>query len=102
MEIEDLIYIKGSGIYSELHLNNGKKHLHNKSLDRLVQILPHNFRRVHKSFIVNRVQAKSLLIQSGGKYQLEMNNGEFIPVSRTRFKQLRQDWFSDDPTTDSK
>jgi DNA-binding LytR/AlgR family response regulator len=89
IDIKDLRYIKGAGIYSELHLKNGHKELHDKSLEKLEQLLPASFERIHKSYIVPIDQAAIILVQEGGKYQLQLENGELVPIGRSRYKELK-------------
>lgn len=89
VEVQDLLYIKGAGIYSELHLRNGRRELHDKSLEKLALLLPGTFERVHKSYLVPLAQVEKLLVQEGGKYQLQLKSGELIPVGRARYKELR-------------
>jgi two-component system response regulator LytT len=82
-------YIKGAGIYSELHLQDGSCELHNKSLDALAQILPvSDFIRIHRSYIICLKQAEKLLVEPGGKYSVQLTNGELLPVGRSRYKEL--------------
>lgn len=89
IDIKDLRYIKGAGIYTELHLQNGKKELHDKSLEKLAQLLPASFERIHKSYIVSIAQAEKIIVQEGSSYQLLLKNGELLPIGRSRYKELR-------------
>ncbi|MBC8084156.1 MAG: response regulator transcription factor [Hymenobacter sp.] len=89
LDIQDLLYIKGAGIYAELHLRNGKKELHDKSLEKLEQLLPGSFERIHKSYIVPLTQAEKIIVHEGSSYQLLLKNGELIPIGRSRYKELR-------------
>jgi two-component system response regulator LytT len=83
-------YIKGAGIYSELHQQNGMQELHDKSLDTLEQLLPAgDFIRIHRSYILNLQQADKLVIEAGGRYAVQLNNGEQLPVGRSRYKEVR-------------
>ncbi|WP_316751813.1 LytTR family DNA-binding domain-containing protein [Pedobacter gandavensis] len=93
VDINDLIYIKGAGIYSELHLSNGKLELHDKSLEKLEQLLPDSFERVHKSYIVAMDECEKFMVNSGSKYELMLKNGEVIPVGRTRYPDLKTKLF---------
>lgn len=43
VNLRDLRYIKGAGIYSELHVQNSHKYLHDKLLEKLTQLLPDRF-----------------------------------------------------------
>lgn len=87
--IEDLLYIKGAGIYSELHLRNGNQELHDKSLETLAQLLPTSFERIHKSYLVSLALAEKIIIQPGSKYQLLIKNGELLPIGRAKYKELK-------------
>ncbi|WP_316805401.1 LytTR family DNA-binding domain-containing protein [Pedobacter nototheniae] len=93
ISIKEIRYIKGAGIYTELHLLNGKKELHDKSLEKLEQLLPSSFERIHKSYIVPITQAEKIIVQAGGKYLLELKNEELLPIGRSKYKELRQKIF---------
>lgn len=93
MKVEDVIYIKGAGVYTELFLENGNKELHDKSLEKLEQLLPDSFERIHKSFLVKMTEANKIIISSGSKYELELANGVLLPIGRTRYKELKEKWF---------
>lgn len=92
--VSQIRYIQGANIYSEIYLENGKKELSNKSLDILLKILPTSFERIHKSYIVDMGHASELLIQAGSKYLLRMNNGDELPVGRTKYKHIKSNYFS--------
>ncbi|MEO6288177.1 MAG: LytTR family DNA-binding domain-containing protein [Dyadobacter sp.] len=89
IDISELHYIKGAGIYSELHLQNGKQELHDKSLEKLQQLLPNTFERIHRSYLVSLAMAERILIQPGGRYGLLLKTGETLPVGRYRYKDLK-------------
>jgi two-component system response regulator LytT len=90
IETEQVNYIKGAGIYSELHLQNGRQELHDKSLEALEQLLPPtDFARIHRSYIVSLKQTEKLLIEPGGKYSVQLKSGELLPVGRSRYKEVR-------------
>lgn len=89
IDIDDLLYIKGAGIYSELHLRNGNLELHDKSLETLAQLLPSYFERIHKSYLVSLGMAEKIIIQPGSKYGLLIKNGELLPIGRSKYKELK-------------
>ncbi len=93
IDLESVLYFKGANVYTEIHLKNGRKELSDKSLNHLFQVTPIHFVRIHKSYIVNMLTAKQLLIHSGSKYELELNNQQFLPVGRTRYKEIKQQFF---------
>nr|WP_299485332.1 LytTR family DNA-binding domain-containing protein [uncultured Allomuricauda sp.] len=90
--IEDIVYIKGAGVYTELFLMDGRKELHDKSLEKLEQLLSHSFERIHKSYLVKMAEVKEINVSSGSKYMAELKNGERIPIGRTKYKDLKAKW----------
>ncbi|BFP43186.1 LytTR family DNA-binding domain-containing protein [Flavobacteriaceae bacterium GF1] len=90
--VEDVIYIKGAGAYTELFLADGNKELHDKSLEKLEQLLSYAFERIHKSFLVKMSEIKDISIASGSKYMAELKNGALIPIGRTKYKDLKAKW----------
>ncbi len=94
INIENVIYIKGAGMYAELVLTNGSSFLHDKSLEKLEQLLPEEFVRTHKSYIVKITEIKAIKVNSGSKYMAELNNGKLLPIGRTRYKDLKTRIFS--------
>lgn len=90
IDIKNVLYIKGAGMYTEVYLNNGKIELHDKSLEKLSQLLPQSFHRIHKSYLVKISEVKEILIQTGSKYSVELNSGEILPVGRTKYKNLKE------------
>ena len=91
--IEELLYIKGAGAYSELYLADGSKALHDKSLEKLEQLLSGSFERIHKSYLVKMSEVREIIVSSGSKYMAELHNGERIPIGRTRYKEIKAKWF---------
>lgn len=87
--ITDIRYIKGAGIYTELHLSNGRKELHDKSLESLEKLLPSSFQRIHKSYILCWHEADKLIVEAGGRYNMMLKNGELLPVGRSKYKEIR-------------
>lgn len=87
--IKDIRYIKGAGIYTELHLSDNRIELHDKSLESLEKLLPSTFERIHKSFIVCWHEADKLIVEPGGKYSMLLKNGELLPVGRSKYKEIR-------------
>ena len=90
IKIEELKYIQGAGIYTELHLKNNTSALHDKSLEKLEQLLPGNFERIHKSYLVPLDHAVKILVTVGGKYDLLLKTGEVLPIGRSRYKALKE------------
>ncbi len=90
--IEDVMYIKGAGAYTELYLTDGTKELHDKSLEKLEQLLSNAFERIHKSYLLKIDEIKEIKVSSGSKYTVELKNGERLPIGRTKYKDLKAKW----------
>ncbi|MFC1563559.1 LytR/AlgR family response regulator transcription factor [candidate division KSB1 bacterium] len=90
IDVDNIVYIRGAGIYSEIILKDRAIELHDKPLNRLDVILPSNFIRTHKSFIVNIQSVKSFSTLGGSKYELELTEGEKLPVSRNKYKEVKE------------
>lgn len=90
--IENVLYIKGAGVYTELFLADGKKELHDKSLEKLEQLLSNTFERIHKSYLLKMSEIKEIIVESGSKYIAELKNGERIPIGRTKYKDIKAKW----------
>jgi two-component system response regulator LytT len=86
---EDIRYIRATGHYCEIILMDGSTQLHDKNLEKLLLILPHHFERVHKSYALTLSQVKALHKYPGSQYELELNNGEIIPLGRTRYAAVK-------------
>ncbi len=90
--IEDVLYIKGAGAYTELYLSDGTKELHDKSLEKLEQLLSNAFERIHKSYLVKVSEIHEIKVSSGSKYSVELKNSERLPIGRTKYKGLKAKW----------
>lgn len=89
INIKEIKYIKGAGIYTELHLADGRIELHDKSLESLEKLLPSSFQRIHKSYILCWHEADKLVVEAGGRYNILLKNGELLPVGRSKYKEIR-------------
>jgi two-component system response regulator LytT len=90
VDIRDIKYVRGADVYSELCLKNNGKELYDKTLNELSRMLPENFFRIHKSFIVDMSAIKGLKVHGGGRYAIELGPLELLPVSRLRFPELKR------------
>ena len=87
--VADVVYIQGARNYSELVLTDGRRLLHDKSLDRLTAILPAGFERVHKSYLVRFANITAIHGHEGSRYEVELQGGARLPVGRTRYPELK-------------
>ncbi len=87
--IEDINYFKSANIYTELYLKDGRTFIYDKSIKDLLPILPQNYCRIHKSFIVDRNKIETIQTLGGGKYRVVLKSGECLPVSRHKINLLK-------------
>jgi tetratricopeptide (TPR) repeat protein len=85
----DILYMKSDGHYVEYNLmDKDKVEVERNSLTKALEKLPkHIFTRTHKSYVVNIEHIKII-----NSTQLMLDNGEWIPLSRT-YKQDLKDLF---------
>ena len=88
--IDRIVHLEGAGAYAELVLDDGKRELHDKTLEKLHALLPPGFERIHKSYVVRWSAVKALHASEGSHYEAELRNGTRLPVGRTRYKELRE------------
>lgn len=98
--VADLVYIQAEGHYSLLNLINNNElldekissttYLHSKNIEKIMPLLPSNFLRVHRSYIVNMNNVKKLIINKGGRYALELSKDKQIPIGRTKYKEIKE------------
>lgn len=58
--VADVVYVQAARNYSELVLRDGRRELHDKSLERLAAILPGGFARIHRSYVVRLADISSI------------------------------------------
>ncbi|WP_339849567.1 LytTR family DNA-binding domain-containing protein [uncultured Dokdonia sp.] len=85
---QDILYIESDSEYVNYHLEDGKKIMANQSLSKLLNELPSQFIRVHRSYIVNKNKVTSLKGRS-----LMLSNTE-IPVSDSYFEAVKNTVFN--------
>ena len=89
LPIKDVLYLKAAGHYCEIYTHKGHSILHDKSLDKLMILMPPNFERIHRSYAVPLESIQSIRSEEGSKYSLKLVNGQQLPIGRTRVKSLK-------------
>jgi len=87
--IEDIRYFKADNIYTELHLSDGRVVIHDKSIKQLIPLLPANYFRIHKSYLVDTGKIETIQTLGGGKNNVILKSGETLPVSRKIIGRLK-------------
>lgn len=90
LAIEDINYIQADGHYSQIWMTDGSSHLHDKSIERLLHILPDYFLRTHRSFAVNLHHVKQIKIETGGKYFVDTHFAVSLPLSRSYYPGVKE------------
>lgn len=85
----DIDWIEAADYYACLHVG-GKSHLLRRSMSELEQDLdPSVFCRIHRSAIVNLARVRALQLNRNGEYEVLLENGSTLPISRRYRKQLQ-------------
>lgn len=82
VDMEDIIYCKSNGNYTEIHLINNQKEMLSKKLKHVEAQTDSSFFRTHNSYLVNINYVKEF-VKNEGLY-LVLKNGQTIPVSRAK------------------
>lgn len=89
VSIDEIRYFEAHGYVVKIIIKNGKSELIEKPLNRLIQILPDNFIRIHRSYIVDISEISSYKHKGGGVYEVVLKQGEHLPLSPSAYKQLQ-------------
>jgi DNA-binding LytR/AlgR family response regulator len=83
--IDRIAFIRGADDFSELHLDDGGSHLHQKTLAALESLLPEPFVRIHRSYIANLARARGIRASS-----LVLEDGRLLPIGRSYREGVRR------------
>jgi len=82
---KDITFIEGQNEYLKIHLKSGDPFLTHMTFDKILDMLPDNFIRIHRSYVVNMLFAVSVERKS-----VNLPDGTRLPVSDTRRASLFQ------------
>lgn len=86
----DILYIQAASPYVEL-VTSDKKFLHSASLKSVSPKLnPNQFVQIHKSTVVNLDKVTSLKSRLNGDYDVLIENGQILRLSRTYLAEFRK------------
>lgn len=88
VDVDEITWISSDGAYLEIH-TNGKKHVILDSLKNIIESLPDNFKRIHRSTIVNIDCVKELQSRGNGDYDVILNDRQTLRLSRNYAKPLK-------------
>lgn len=84
----DIVALSGADDYVEVLLADGRRFLHDTSLQDLERRLPPGFVRIHRSHIANTAHVRGIKTLPGRRRMLELAGGAELPVSRSRLAAL--------------
>jgi two-component system LytT family response regulator len=82
LKMEDIVFCKADGKYTEFHVNNNTKIISSRNLGEYSSQLDNNFFRIHHSYIVN-IRYLVKIIKKDGLY-CEFSNGHVLPIAKRR------------------
>jgi two-component system LytT family response regulator len=83
IKMDDIIFCKAEGKYTDFFLVNDKKILSSRNLGEYVAILdPNYFFRIHHSYVINIKHITKISKKDG--YSCEFTNGKSLPVAKRR------------------
>jgi two-component system LytT family response regulator len=89
VKISEIDWIEAADYYACLHAGS-KTHLLRRSMSELDHELVHTvFCRIHRSTIVNLDRVRELRVGEDGEYEVLLENGTTLPLSRRYRKQLQ-------------
>lgn len=88
--IDDIRFFKSDNIYVELHLKNEHIAIYDKPIKHLQPLLPANYFRIHKSYIVNLEAIEKIQTLGGGQYRVILKSNDCLPVSREKIQELKK------------
>ena len=90
VKISEIDWIEAADYYACLHVGP-KSHLLRRSMSELEEDLdPNLFCRVHRSTIVNLERVQGLRVAADGEYEVLLENGARVRLSRRYRKQLQE------------
>jgi hypothetical protein len=81
IQTADIEWIEASGNYANLHIKNSVYPMR-ITMEKLEQLLPNNFTRIHRSTIVNLTKIREIQAQDTGDYQITLQQGKLLSLSR--------------------
>ncbi len=89
LEPQDIDWIEAADYYACLHVGS-RTHLLRRSMSELERDLdPNTFRRIHRSAIVNLARVRGLQLNHAGEYEVLLNDGITLPISRRYRRQIQ-------------
>ena len=83
IKVSSIVYCEASSNYTEIHTDDGKKHIVSRTLKEYDEMLAdHSFFRIHNSYLINLNAVRKYIRGEGGA--VVMANGKSLDVSKRR------------------
>ncbi len=86
--LDEVLAIHADGEHSEVVLA-ARSELHDKPIGRLLDLLPAEFMRCHRAWLVNLRHVRRFSALPGSRWRLHLSNGLEVPVGRAHVAELR-------------
>ena len=92
LDLQDILYMVGSGNYTKFIMINGDIHTSSKNLKVYDDAIVHHpdFIRIHRSHLVNKNYVKQIIKTNKQLWFVEMKNGESLELSKGRIDEILQ------------
>ena len=90
LPLEDVSFLEAQEHHTLVGLKDQRKELHHKSLSKLQKLLPDNFERIHRSFVVNKDHMSEIKLFEGSKQVLILSNGVNVPIGRKYYAAFKK------------
>lgn len=87
--LEDILFLKAAGNYTEVHRSGGDWLLDQRGLAAVLDEAGPPLLRVHRSYAVNMARVDAFLTRPGSRYALSLAGGAEAPVGRSRVDAVR-------------
>lgn len=90
INLQDLLYMVGSGNYTKFIMLDGEVHTSSKNLKVYTDAIAHhpNFVRIHRSYLVNKNFVKQIHKTNNQQWFVQMTNNEKLELSKGRIDEI--------------
>ncbi len=94
LRYDNIVYMEAQDKYVFVFTRDGQKHLTDQSLNTLLEKLPAQFQRVHKSYIINKERIKEMHRHFNSRYLfvMEDKSATHITSGRTYHDEIRSEF----------
>ncbi|UJH90543.1 LytTR family DNA-binding domain-containing protein [Antarcticibacterium sp. 1MA-6-2] len=93
LKLKEVVYFKAEDKYVKIYMRNGDEHLSEQSLQAFENLLPQDYKRIHRSLIINSNYIKEIHTYFNSRFSFILNdkNQTKLISSRSFLKEIK-DW----------